>query len=209
MITVKCCPNRPYCRCRTGTSFRNKEPLPANVSLASRLDDAGKYLDKYGKAVQASAAKPLPTKEWTPYTKKEHRQMIKRGTAYRLQGRAVSSTTFDYNPPAYREAGRRRHWARRPIMGRQPRPGATAIRMKRASIYGKGAVIRGVGKTLPIIGYGALAYSIAKDKNKPERIVKELMFFGFGEMSSRGSEQAAKDWAASKVTDHIIRKWFR
>jgi len=147
----------------------------SNVVKSTRV--SGDLLTRIGKAKMSSApfaTHPLANRDWTQYTKAEHRLVRRRQKSNPMSVHKVDSKKFDYRPARTSRGITKRqqaHFDRQPRRGQvksQLRPGN--VKAYRTIQFAKGGVLVGAGRLLPVIGWGYYGYHVAESSDPYDMI---------------------------------------
>jgi hypothetical protein len=179
---------------------------PLVVAKASRI--SGDALVTAGKAKMAHAPfaqHPLSNRDWTQYSKAEHLAIGKKAKSNPMASRKVSSREFDYRPTDFKaNEARARHMRRMPIRGatKSQVPMGNVTRF-RSMQFAKGGLLVGVGRLLPIIGWGYYTYNVIQSDDPYDKLREDSIGFAIEFYRMRPAQQAALRYGVSGVENTL------
>lgn len=182
-LTNECWPNRAFCQIHNhggiaqgNSSFpgqRSSSTTGAGLFVYQRSTELGSYLETVGDVMMARSVESMPrTKEWTHYTKRQHKEIRLTSPSNPMASRSVKSKDFDYMP-ARHSRSQEMHQRRRPLVGTRSRTSKARIKLHRSRKFSEGLTVKGTGKLLPLLGAGFYGYDLAQSDDPYRKIVRD------------------------------------
>ena len=180
-----------------------------NVRIASKAGEIVQLVGKEEIARAPFAIHPLSEREWTQYTKKEHKVLRRTSATNPMSVKKVSSKKIDYRP-AKSSRKQARHFQR------QPRRGATKsvipkgkTRNYRLMRLARGSLLVGTGKAIPIIGYALYGYELYKSDDPGMKILLDSREYLMEFYRLRPAQRAYFEETTSSVFSDYLSRWAR
>jgi hypothetical protein len=180
-----------------------------NVRIATKAGEIVQLVGKEEIARAPFAIHPLSEREWTQYTKKEHKVLRRTSATNPMSVKKVSSKKIDYRP-AKSSRKQARHFQR------QPRRGATKsvipkgkTRNYRLMRLARGSLLVGTGKAIPIIGYALYGYELYKSDDPGMKILLDSREYLMEFYRLRPAQRAYFEETTSSVFSDYLSRWAR
>jgi len=186
----ECYPSRAFCTIHNHggiqglnlvTSTQRVGSAAANFTNIRIANKAGEIVQLIGKEEIARAPfaiHPLSEREWTQYTKKEHKVLRRTSASNPMSVKKASSKKIDYRP-AKSSRKQARHFQRQPRRGQTrsviPKGKTRNYRLMRLA---RGSLLVGTGKAIPIIGYALYGYELYKSNDPGMKILEDSLQYG-------------------------------
>lgn len=217
----ECYPSRAFCTIHNhggiqGLNLVNSKILVGsaagnftNVRIASKAGEIVQFVGKEEIARAPFAIHPLSEREWTQYTKKEHKVLRRTSASNPMSVKKASTKKIDYRP-VRSSRKQARHFQR------QPRRGATKsvvpkgkTRNYRLMRLARGTLLVGAGKALPIIGYALYGYELYKSDDPGMKILEDSLQYGMEFYRLSPQQRALVEETASSGLTRYLEYYLR
>lgn len=217
----ECYPSRAFCTIHNHGGIQGLNLVTSNQRVGSAAGNftnvriankAGEIVQLVGKEEIARAPfaiHPLSEREWTQYTKKQHKVLRRTSATNPMSVKKVSSKKIDYRP-AKSSRKQARHFQRQPRRGATKSvipPGKT--RNYRLMRLARGSLLVGTGKAIPIIGYALYGYELYKSDDPGMKILLDSREYLMEFYRLRPAQRAYFEETTSSVFSDYLSRWAR
>lgn len=186
--TTECFPSRAHCLVHNHGGIASANADSPSTSTGSgggmvvykMTKKGGSYLKSVGIEQMAMSTQSMPAqREWSPYTKAQHKSLRLVSPTNPMASRKVSKKQFDYKPAGTKRGATKRqdaHFKRQPRTGKYSQVSPGKVKIHRAKKFTKGASIYGAGKALPVLGLGVYLYDVSRSDEPGKKVVKDVVW---------------------------------